>query len=449
MEVPKTRYARSADGAYIAYQVFGEGPLDLFYTSPWLSHLEVLWEYGSEARFYRGMARFARVIMMDQRGVGLSDKMKGLPDLETRMDDVRAVLDAAGSTRTALWGVGADGGALCAIFAATYPERVAALAFWGAASRYAWAPDYPWGATEEEDAEFQAAIEMGWGQEEHMAEIMRLAGAPAFARNPEAVRWAAKMARNMGAPGDVALFDKMLFEIDFRGILPSIHVPTVVMYRQDPTVEGEANYLTSNIPGAKTIVLPADEDWPPSFGDSKSALRALEGFLDSVKRQEAEFERVLATVLFTDIVGSTERSAELGDRAWRDLLERHHTIVRALLERFRGIEVDNAGDGFLARFDGPARAVRCAEAIVEAVAPLGIEVRAGIHTGEVELVGNKIEGIAVHTGARVAAKAAPSEVLVSQTVKDLVAGSGLVFEDRGEHELKGVPDRWRLYRVVS
>jgi class 3 adenylate cyclase len=408
----------------------------------------VLWEYGPEARFQRGIASFARVIMMDQRGVGLSDKMKGLPDLETRMDDVRAVLDAAGSTRTALWGVGVDGGALCAMFAATYPERVVALAFWGGA-RYAWAPDYPWGTTEEEDAEFRDAIEQGWGQEEHMAEIMRLAGAPAFARNPEAVRWAAKVARNMGAPGDVALFDRMLFEIDFRGILPSIHVPTVVMYRQDPKVEGEANYLASKIPGAKTVVLPAGEDWPPSFGDSQGALRALEEFLDSVKRQEAEFERVLATVLFTDIVGATERAAALGDRAWRDLLERHHAIVRALLERFRGIEVDTAGDGFLARFDGPARAVRCAQALVEAVVPLGIEIRAGLHTGEVELVGDKIGGIAVHTGARVAAKAAPSKVLVSQTVKDLVAGSGLVFEDRGEHELKGIPDLWYLYRAVA
>ncbi len=448
MDVPKTRYAQSADGAYIAYQVFGEGPIDLLYISPWLSHLEVLWEYGPEARFQRGMARFARVIMMDQRGVGLSDKMKGLPDLETRMDDVRAVLDVAGSARTALWGVGVDGGALCAMFAATYPERVVALAFWGGA-RYAWAPDYPWGATEEEDAEFQDAVELGWGQEEHMAEIMRLAGAPAFARNPEAVRWAAKAARNMGAPGDVALFDRMVFETDFRGILPAIHVPTVVMYRQDPKVEGEANYLASNIPGAKTLVLPAGEDWPPSYGDFQGALRALEEFLDSVKRQEAEFERVLATVLFTDIVGATERAAALGDRAWRDLLERHHAIVRALLERFRGTEVDTAGDGFLARFDGPARAVRCAQALVEAIVSLGIEIRAGLHTGEVELVGDKIGGIAVHTGARVASKAAPSEVLVSQTVKDLVAGSGLVFEDRGEHELKGVPDRWRLYRVAS
>ena len=443
MSVPETRYARSHDGAFIAYQVFGDGDLDLLWISPWFAHLEMLWEYPFVAKFHRAMTRFARVITMDQRGVGLSDKTKGLPDLETRMDDVRAVLDAAGSERTVLWGAGADGGALCAMYAATYPNRLVALAFWNAAAT---------GFEELEDGEaeaFNAALERGWGLEEHTAEILRLLGAPSMAEDPQTVRWTAKVFRHMGSPGDVLAFNQMYDEIDYRSILPAIHVPTLVMYRDDGELNEACAYVAAHIPGATAIVLPEDRDFPPWLGDTDTALAELEGFLSSVKREEASFDRVLATVLFTDVVGSTDKACELGDARWKELLERQNATVRAMLARYRGTEVKTMGDGFLATFDGPARAVKCAQAICEAVRPLGLEVRAGCHTGEIELLGADVGGIAVHIGARVAALAAPSEVLVSSTVKDLTAGSGLVFEDAGEHELKGVPDRWHLYRVVA
>jgi class 3 adenylate cyclase/pimeloyl-ACP methyl ester carboxylesterase len=451
MEIPKTRYARSADGAFIAYQTFGEGPIDLLWIAPWLSDLEVMWEFSPVVRFYREMASFARVVILDQRGIGLSDRTRGLPDLETRMDDVRAVLDAVGSERTVLWGAGPDGGALCAMYAATYPERVAVLAFWNAQAKALRGPDYPWGFTPEDAEDFDRLIEKGWGDEEAAPEIMRWAGLPSLADDPDAVQWSARAMRRMGSPGDVLAFDRMWNEIDFRSVLPSVHVPTIAIFCPDtdhPEGIGEYEDLVARVPGAKAVRLPP-ADFPPWAGDSAAAIVALRDFARATAAEEADFDRVLATVLFTDIVGSTERAAKLGDRRWTELLDAHHATVRAFLSRYRGREVDTAGDGFLATFDGPARAVRCATALTEAVGAHDLEIRAGVHTGEVELAGDAVRGLAVHVGARIASLAGPGEVLASSTVKDLVAGSGLAFEDAGEHELKGVPERWRVYRVLA
>ena len=450
MNVPETRYAQSADGAYIAYQVFGDGDVDLLWISPFFAHLEMVWEYPPIAKFHRAMTRFARVITMDQRGVGLSDKTKGLPDLETRMDDVRAVLDAAGSDRTVLWGAGTDGGALCAIYAATYPDRVVALAFWNALARAAWAPDFLWGNNEEVDEKFRNLLERGWGREQYAAEILRELAAPSMAEDPETVRWAAKVFRHMGSPGDVLAFEDMYEEIDFRSILPAIHVPTAVMYRERAVYDEEGlNHLASHIPGATAIVLPADADYPPWLGDTDAALAALEGFLSSVRHEEADLDRVLATVLFTDIVDSTATAAVMGDAKWRDVVAEHDSLARAIVGRYRGEFVRGTGDGMLATFDGPARAVRCAQTFVDSAKTLGLEIRAGAHTGEITYGGNDLAGIGVHVAARVAAMAGPGQVWASSTVKDLTAGSGLSFEDAGEHELKGVPDSWHLYRVVG
>lgn len=449
METPKTRYARSADGTFIAYQVFGDGPVDLLWISPWFSDLEVLWDYEPVARFHREIAAFARLILMDQRGVGLSDRSRGFPDLETRMDDVRAVLDAAGSVQTVLWGAGPDGGALCAMFAATYPERVPALAFWNARARTLSSADYAWGDDLSALDELRRLIEAGWGVEEHTAEIMRQMGAPSVAEDPAGVRWAARVCRRMGAPGDVLAFDSMWRRIDFRGVLPAVHVPTVAVYRAFPgDLEGTGPYedLVARIPGAKAVELPTAE-FPPWGPNMPAVVSAVREFVASTVAERAVFERVLATVVFTDIVGSTAVAARLGDAAWRRLLEQHHHVVRSLLARYRGHEVDTAGDGFFATFDGPARAVRCASAIVDAVLPLGLQVRAGVHTGEVETVDGKVGGLAVVIGARIGALAEPSKVYTSRTVKDLTAGSGITFVDEGERELKGVPDRWRVYRV--
>jgi class 3 adenylate cyclase len=452
MEIPKTRYARSADGTFIAYQVLGGGggELDLLWISPWFSELEVMWEYPPVARFYREMASFARLITLDQRGIGLSDRSRGFPDLETRMDDVRAVLDAVGSERSVLWGAGPDGGGLCAMYAATYPERVRALAFWNAVAKSASAADYPFGAPQDELDAFNALVETGWGDEDRTAEIMREAGIPSIAGDPNAVRWAAKVCRRMGAPGDVVAFDNMWNEIDFRAVLPTVHVPAVAIYRQFPGNPSSAQYedLVERMPGAKAIELPPG-DFPPWTGGTQEAVRALREFVEETRSDEAELDRVLATVLFTDIVDSTDKAAEMGDEAWGELVLRHHSTVRGLLARYRGTEMDNSGDGFFATFDGPARAVRCAQQIVQAIAPLGLRIRCGLHTGEVRTVDGKAAGIAVVIGSRIGAMAGPSEIFSSSTVKDLTAGSGLVFEDAGEHELKGVPDRWHLYRVVD
>jgi pimeloyl-ACP methyl ester carboxylesterase len=436
---PKTQYTKGGD-LHIAYP--GEGPLDLVFVPGFVSHLEYQWEHPWSARFFERLGSFSRLICFDKRGTGLSDRAGGIPTLEQRMDDVRAVMDAVGVERAALFGV-SEGGPMSLLFAATYPERTSALVLYGSYARRSWAPDHPGGHTEEEWRTTFDAIEKGWGE----AADMNL-------RSPGAVgdegyrRWAATYQRLAASPGAAIAVMEMNKEIDVRPILSAVRVPTLVLHRAgDRTTRIEqARYMTEHVPGARLVELPG-VDHTPWVGDTDAILSEVEEFLTG-SRHEVEIDRVLATVLFTDIVGSTERAAQLGDRKWRDLLEGYYSLARRELTRFRGREVDTAGDGFFAAFDGPARAIRCAETISKGVRPLGIEIRAGLHTGECEVIGEKVGGIAVHIGARVASLARAGEVLVSNTVKDLVAGSGIGFEDRGTQTLKGVPGEWRLFAVV-
>lgn len=448
-ESPDTRYAKTADGVHIAYQVLGDGPPDLVFVPPWVSDVEVQWEEPRFARFLRGLASFSRLITFDKRGTGLSDRMseEQLPDMETRMDDVRAVLDQVGSERAALFGA-FDGGHMSMVFAATYPERTLALMLLGAPAKARWAPDYPWGLPEEWIRQDMERMEAGWGLEYARQIVPELD--PSVGADLAFIDWYARYLRRGASPGGALALTRMWNETDMRGILPAIHVPTLILGRPDARFplqgfQGD-RYLAERIPGAELAELPG-ADFNFWTNGAEAILEAMQGFLSKARREEAELDRVLGTVVFTDIVGSTQRAVELGDSDWRDLLDRHHTIVRGLLARYRGREIDVAGDGFLATFDGPARAVRCAQAIGEALKPLAIQIRAGVHTGEIELDGGDVRGIAVHIGSRVAALASPSEILVSSTVKELVAGSGLEFENAGEHELKGIPDRWHLYRV--
>ena len=449
MDIPAIRYADS-DGVSVAYQVFGEGPVDLVWVPGYVSNLEFTWQHTLTARFAQRLGSFARVIAFDKRGTGLSDRVSAdyIPDLETRMDDVRAVMDAAGSERAVIFGI-SEGGPMSALFAATYPARTIALIMYGASPRYAWAPDFPSGYTDEDSERYIEDIRSGWGSREMAADEIASWMAPNLAGDPGAIDWMMSFLRLGASPGAAIALEVMNQQIDVRSILPTIQVPTLVVHREgDRDIRVPGSYITERIPGSTLKVLPG-EDHGPWFGDAEALLGTIESFVKDVRNDEADLDRVLATVLFTDIVGSTAKAAELGDRRWRELLDDHHRRIRGLLARYRGREVDTAGDGFLATFDGPARAIRCATAAVGSVRDLGIEIRAGLHTGECEMVDDKVRGIAVHIGARVGALARPSEVLVSQTVKDLVAGSGLTFEDAGEHELKGAPDRWHLYRVVS
>jgi pimeloyl-ACP methyl ester carboxylesterase/class 3 adenylate cyclase len=430
---PETRYAKSGD-VHIAYQVVGSGPTDLVLVPGFISHIEEWWEEPLSARFLERLASFSRLILFDKRGTGLSDREAGVPTLEQRMDDVRAVLAAAGSERAAVLGV-SEGGAMSALFAATYPERTAALVLYGTFAEFcSWVP------TPEHLEHFLHAIDEGWGTGRSLPHF-----APSVADDSRFRRWWARYERLGASPGAAMALMRMNSEIDVRHVLPAIRVPTLVLHRTgDVTVDVEAGrYQAAHIPGATYVELPG-VDHLPFVGDAEAVLDEIEEFLTGA-RPVAEPDRVLATVLFTDVVGSTELAARLGDRRWRDLLDAHHAAVRRQLDRFRGREVKTVGDGFLATFDGPARAIRCADAIRASVRTLGLEVRAGLHTGEVELIGDDVGGIAIHVGARVAALAGPGEVLVSSTVKDLVAGSGLRFEDRGTHRLKGVPEGWRLF----
>jgi class 3 adenylate cyclase len=442
---PETRYARSGD-VHIAYQVIGDAPRDLVVVHGWVSNIETCWEHPVFARFLQRLASFSRVIQFDKRGTGLSDRVSitELPSLEQRMDDVRAVMDAAGSERAALYGY-SEGGALCALFAATYPERTSALIMQGSYAKRLSTPDYPWGVSAEQGDGLLAAIRSEWGGPVRLAAL-----APSLAHDQPFSEWWARYMRQSASPAAAAAIMQMSYEIDVRPVLPAIRVPTLIIHRTGDrafSLEG-ARYLARHIAGSKLVELASDDHMPWVGSAVEPALGEIEELLTGV-RQEPELDRILATVLFTDIVGSTDRLAELGDRRWRDVLDGHHTAVRRELTRFRGREVHTTGDGFLATFDGPARATRCAVAIAEAVRPLGLEVRAGVHTGEIELMDGDIGGIAVHIGARVAAAAGPGEVLVSSTVKDLVAGSGIAFEDRGMHSLKGVPGEWRLFSVAS
>jgi class 3 adenylate cyclase len=437
---PETHYARSGD-VNIAYQVVGAGPLDLVLVPGFISHLEIDWEYPAHAYFLRRLASFSRLILFDKRGTGLSDRPGGLPDLETRMDDVRAVMDSASSEHAALLGY-SEGGPMSCLFAATYPERTSALALYGTyAKRQDPDEDYPWAMTPDERLAYADEVEREWGSESDFSRYTSV-------HDEGLIRWWQRRARASVSPGAARALILMNSQIDTRRVLPTIRVPTLVLHRTDDGDSniGEGRYLAEHIAGARFVELDGDSHLP--WVDADQILDEVEEFLTGVRRGP-EPDRVLATVLFTDLVRSTERAAELGDRRWRDLLEQHHATVRRELARWRGTEVDTAGDGFLATFDGPARAIRCACAVRDAVQPLGLGIRAGLHTGEVEAVGERIAGIAVHTGARVAALAGEGEVMVSSTVKDLVAGSGIEFEARGEYELKGVPGTWRLYAVVD
>ena len=447
VEIPETRYATTTDGVSIAYQVVGEGSLDIvFIASSYASNLEIAWERPMAlGLLLRGLAARGRLIVFDRRGAGLSDKVSGehLPTLEARMEDIHAVMDAAGSDRAILYGM-EDGAAQCFLFAATYPERTRAIITIAATCRGLWAPDAPWGWTRDQWEEDIARIESGWGTPGFALEQARTIF-PDHADDPEFVRAYGRMMRLSLSKADAVAASRMEMEIDVRHVLPLIQAPTLIPYLAEGKLYSvdEGRYIAEHIPGAVFMEIPGSDEisyFDPSYVDR---------VLTTLRDEEAEFDRVLATVLFTDIVGSTEAAAELGDRAWREVLQRHHATVRAMLGRYRGTEIETAGDGFFATFDGPARGVRCARAIIEAVRPLGLEVRAGLHTGEVETFGENIGGITVHIGARVGALAGRSEIMVSQTVKDLVAGSGLAFEDAGEHELKGVPDRWHVYRVAG
>jgi pimeloyl-ACP methyl ester carboxylesterase len=448
---PETRYAKAVDGVHIAYQVVGEGPIDLVFVMGWTTNIEAMWEEPRLARFLSRLASFARLILFDKRGVGLSDRVSEseLPTFETRMDDIRAVMDAAGSERAMVFGV-SEGGPLASLFTATYPERTIGLVLFGTAARYAWAPDFPWGTSEERWRAYMDRMDRSWGTREFAEWVVGDWGAPTRVDDQELIDWLAAYTRRAASPGAAMALSRMNRQIDVRAALPAIHTPTLVLARtEDPDFHIEATrQMAESIPGARLMEFPGSDHffW---VGDQDALLDEVERFAKELRDEEAELDRVLATVLFTDIVGSTERASELGDRRWRELLDGHHSRIRALLGRFRGREVDTAGDGFLATFDGPIRAVRCALAATDAVRDLGIEIRAGLHTGEVELDDGSVRGIAVHIGSRVAGMAEASEVLVSSTVRDLVAGAALEFEDRGEHALKGVPGEWRLYRVVA
>jgi class 3 adenylate cyclase len=440
---PETRYARSGD-VNIAYAVTGSGAFDVIFVPGFVSNVELDWEDPLRAAFLSRLASFSRLIMLDKRGTGLSDRVSGMPDLETRMDDIRAVMDAAGSERAALFGL-ADGGSLAILFAATYPERTGGLVLYATLPRYVRSADFPWAPSREEAERDIAELERRWGTTDLASEWL-IGGEGGAAED------LAALMRRSASPGAAAALARMNLDIDVRDLLAAVRVPTLVLHRAGHGIDIRGGrFLAQRIPGARFIELEGQHGLP-YLGDSDRLLGEVDRFLtdlwESGAWEEVEPDRVLATVLFSDIVGSSERAASLGDRAWRELLGRHHEFVRRLLGRYRGKEVDAVGDGFFASFDGPARAIRCGRTIATAVRELGLEVRVGLHTGECELLDGKVAGIAVHTGARVAALAQPGEVLVSSTVKDLVAGSGIAFEDRGAHELKGIPGEWRLYAVA-
>ena len=452
MEDAGTRYAVTADGIHIAYQVRGVGSVDLVWIWGFTSCFEVKLEHRGWARLIGDLAARWRVVLFDKRGTGLSDR-KQTPDLEMRADDLRAVLDAVGSESAVLVGF-AEGAALAAFFAASHPDRVLALVTVSGWARIAWAPDYPEGLTREVFEADTSAIADGWGTVDY-ARAWAEVEMPSLAGDDEYLRWFAREMRYAASPAAALEFQHIWYETDVRAILPAVQVPTLVLLRKEanrpPAKGGDdaaaiQDYLATQIPAATVVELPG-RDVSPIVGDPTPMVEAIDRFLSQVHDEQADLERVLATVLFTDIVGSTERAAEIGDRAWQDLMERHNRVVRSLLGRFRGNEVDTAGDGFFATFDGPGRAIRCAHAILAAMGPLRLELRAGVHTGEVERAGDTVRGLAVHIGARVGATAGPCEVLVSSTVRDLVVGSELQFTDLGSRRLKGVPGEWHLYRA--
>jgi class 3 adenylate cyclase len=445
----EVRYARSGD-VNIAYRVFGDGPFDVVFIPGTTSHVDFVMDVPGFRAILEQMASSSRLIFFDKRGTGLSDPVDAGTPLEVRMDDVRAVMDAAGSEHAAVMGI-SEGGPMSILFAATYPERAWALVLYGTYARELWAHDYPWGTPE---AEYRALLETmptRVAQPERFAEVAR-SGCPNGTE--EELAALSRYLRIGGSLAAQVALARMNMGIDVRDVLGAIRVPALVLHcGRDPWVSVEqGRYLAKQIPGSTYVEVDCDTHIPAE-AEVPMIFDAVRPFLERVwitRVDEAvEPDRVLATVLFTDIAGSSEHAARLGDRVWRQKLEQHHELVRRQLLRFRGVEVDTAGDGFLASFDGPARAIRCASAITSGVRELGLDVRAGLHTGECELVDGKVAGIAVHTGARVASQAQPGEVLVSSTVKDLVAGSGIAFEDRGVSELKGIPGEWRLFAVAT
>ncbi len=438
--IPQTKYAKSEDIS-IAYQVAGNGPLDLIFVMGWVSNIECMWDDPSFNHLLSRLASFSRLILFDKRGTGLSDKVSELPTMEQRMDDVRAVMDAVNSEKAALLGV-SEGGPMCALFAATYPARTTSLIMYGSYAKRVWDPEYPWAPTSEEREKFYESIKEGWGGPVDLEKL-----APGQAHNEHFREWWATYLRRSASPADALALAKMNTEIDIRNILPAIHVPALIIHRTgdiDIDVNG-SKYLANKIPGAKFVEVKGNDHllW---VGNYEEILDEIEVFLTG-EHKYAQSERVLATVLFTDIVGSTEHVVELGDERWLNLLKNHDALVRKELSRFRGREIDTTGDGFLAIFEGPARAIRCACAIRDIVRSIGIEIRAGLHTGECEMIGKNVGGIAIHLGARVMSKAGAGEVFVSGTLKDLVAGSGIQFENRGRSTLKGIPGVWELYSV--
>jgi class 3 adenylate cyclase len=436
---PVTRYARSGE-VNIAYQVVGDGPVDLVYVPGWVSHVELAWELPDLARGFERLASFSRLVLFDKRGTGMSDPVPAseLPTLEQRMDDVRAVMDAVGSEEATIFG-GSEGGNMSMLFAAAHPQRTIALCTFGSTAKRIRSDDYPWAPTWEQRVDAFAQVERQWQEGLDWQDM-----APSL--GPAELAELSRYYRRCASPGAALALMQMNTHVDVREVLPTIHVPTVVMHRsddRDANVE-EGRYIANHIPGARFVEFPgADHSWWTQ--DRDAILDEIEELVTGI-RPPPEPTRVLATVLFTDLVRSTERLRDLGDHQWTELLQRHHNAIRRQLERFRGREIDTAGEGFFATFDGPARAINCALAIQNAAQQLGLELRAGLHTGECELLDNKITGIAVHTGARIAAQAEPGQVLVSSTVRDLVSGSGINFRDQGEHELKGIGPR-QLYAV--
>ena len=442
MEAPQTRYARSGD-AHIAYQVFGEGELDLVLVPGFVSNIELYWQIPPVRSILERLASYARVVIFDKRGTGLSDPVADVPPLEQRLDDIHAVMSAAGVERAAIYGI-SEGGPAALLFTATYPERVSALVVYGSTPRFSAAEDFPWGASPEQAAAIRDEVEHDWGDGALLGVF-----APSAVGNPQMRELWGRFLRAGASPAMGLKVMRSMMKIDVREILTSIHVPTLVVHRSGDLiapVEG-GRMIAERIEGARFVELD-EPDHLPFLGDIERIGDEVEEFLTGTRRARVS-DRVLATVMFTDIVASTERAAEAGDRRWRELMQRHDEIVRRQLDRFRGQEVKTLGDGFLVTFDGPARGVECACAIRDAVRPLGIEVRAGLHTGECELLGEDVGGIAVAIGARVGALAGASEVLVSSTVKDLVVGADLAFEDRGSHDLKGVPGEWQLFAVPA
>jgi pimeloyl-ACP methyl ester carboxylesterase/class 3 adenylate cyclase len=443
---PETRYALSGD-IHIAYQLVGDGPFDLVFVPGFVTHMELQWTLPDFGGFLSDLGAFSRLIRFDKRGTGMSDPVSGAPSLETRMDDVRAVMDAVGSRRAAFFGL-SEGGAMSILFAATYPERTAALVIRSCSPRTLWAPDFPWGRSE--DA-YQREVDQALGVYASRPEAREAVRALGM-RDEDEVEAFIDYVRYGASPGMLSALYRMNKEIDVRDVLPTVRVPTLVLHgSEDQLVPIEAaRFMAQRLPSARLVELPGVGHMSLKAGGTMIQTE-IRRFLDDVWHtggwEETEADRMLATVLFTDIVDSTMKATELGDRSWRELLERHNALTRRELLRFRGREIDTTGDGFLAAFDGPARAIRCASAIVEGVHELGLSIRAGLHTGECEVADGKVAGIAVHTGARVAAWATADEVLVSSTVKDLVAGSGIRFRERGLHELKGIPGRWQLFAV--